>query len=83
MLAPLVMLSFADLREFSTADDRFQRCTYCGKGLVVLPDDRRGGSCFDCLTLLGPEAAECPDCGAEIAASRRAFGCLSCGWAPY
>ncbi|HEV2519636.1 MAG TPA: hypothetical protein VGX00_03320 [Thermoplasmata archaeon] len=77
------MLSLADHRVFSTAEDRFQRCTFCGKGLVVLPEDRRGGSCYDCLSLLGPEAAPCPDCGSEIPSDLRASGCLRCGWTPF
>ena len=76
------MLSFADHRVFSSSEDRFQRCTSCGKELVVLPEDRRGGVCFDCLSLLGPEAIACPECGWEIASDRRALGCPRCGWSP-
>jgi hypothetical protein len=76
------MLLSADARAFSTAEERFQACAYCGKELVVLPNDRRGGSCFDCLMLLGPDAAPCPNCGAEIAAGERRQGCLRCGWIP-
>jgi hypothetical protein len=79
----LRMLSFADHRVFSTSEDRFQRCAFCGKEIVVLPDDRRGGSCFDCLSLLGPEPVPCPDCGAEIPSNHRALGCLRCGWNPF
>jgi len=48
----------------------------------MLPDDRRGGACFDCLSLLGPEAAPCPECGAQIAAGDRRSGCDVCGWYP-
>ncbi|MFZ0699181.1 MAG: hypothetical protein WAN74_03195 [Thermoplasmata archaeon] len=76
------MLLFADHRSFSVPDDRYSHCVFCGKDLVVLPGDRRGSSCFDCLPLLGPEPAPCPECDYEIPGSRRAFGCPSCGWFP-
>jgi uncharacterized protein with PIN domain len=76
------MLSVSDARSFSTVEDRYQRCLFCGKSLVVLPNDRRDSTCFDCLSLLGPEAQPCPECGAEIAPPQRATGCLSCGWSP-
>jgi hypothetical protein len=76
------MLSLSDQRSFSTDEDRFQHCLYCGKPLVILPNDRRAGSCFDCLSLLGPEAAPCPECGAEIAPPQRSVGCARCGWSP-
>ncbi len=77
------MLSFSDGRAFSTPEERFQPCLYCGKALVLLPEDRRGGACFDCLSLLGPEPRPCPECGVEIAPSRRAAGCVVCGWSPW
>ncbi len=76
------MLSVYDQRSFSSDEDRLGRCVFCGKSLVVLPNDRRGGSCFDCLSLLGPEAPPCPECGAEIAPPQRSAGCLRCGWSP-
>ncbi len=76
------MLLFADQRSFSTSEERFQPCAFCGRDLVVLPNDRRQGACFDCLTLLGPEAVPCPDCSTEIPPSRRSLGCPSCGWYP-
>ena len=76
------MLLFADHRVFSSVEDRFQRCTFCGKDLVVLPDDRRGGACFDCLSLVGTDASPCPSCGAPIARERRGAGCPECGWFP-
>lgn len=74
------MLLFADQRSFSTPEDALQHCTYCGKDLMVLPNDRRGGACFDCLTLLGSETTACPECGAEIVTAERGRGCPSCGW---
>jgi hypothetical protein len=77
-----VMLSSADSRRFVAVEDRYQHCLYCGQTLVVLPNDRRGGACFDCLSLLGPEAKPCPECGAEIAPPQRAIGCRTCGWSP-
>ncbi|MGI0053999.1 MAG: hypothetical protein ACREC5_03945 [Thermoplasmata archaeon] len=77
------MLSFSDTRSFSTDEERFQFCLYCGKPLVLLPSDRRGGACFDCLSLLGPgEPRACPECGAEIPPRQRAAGCPSCRWSP-
>ncbi|HTT25556.1 MAG TPA: hypothetical protein VMH90_01150 [Thermoplasmata archaeon] len=76
------MLAQADRRSFSAADERFQPCAFCGRDLVVLPNDRRGGACFDCLSLIGPLAGPCPDCNAEIPADSRAVGCPTCGWGP-
>ncbi|HEV2316288.1 MAG TPA: hypothetical protein VGV89_01770 [Thermoplasmata archaeon] len=64
------------------SSDRLQSCLSCGKPLVTLPNDRRGGVCFDCLSLLGPEATPCPECGAEIAPPQRTIGCPRCGWSP-
>ena len=76
------MLLFADQRTLLDQEERFQSCAFCGKDLVVLPDDRRGGLCFDCLSLLGPEPAPCPECHAEIPAAGRRLGCSVCGWSP-
>ena len=74
------MLMFADLRVFSVDEDRFSPCRYCAKEIAVLPDDRRGGLCFDCFSSLGPTAAPCAECGREIPAELRAVGCPECGW---
>ncbi|MCI4362657.1 MAG: hydrogenase maturation nickel metallochaperone HypA, partial [Thermoplasmata archaeon] len=60
-------------------EDRFQRCTFCGKDLVVLPNDRRGGACFDCLSLMGPDPIPCAECGADVPLPQRASGCPRCG----
>lgn len=79
MLGAPDMLSFADSREFVSPEDRFQRCAFCGRPLVVLPDDRRGGACFDCLSILGDSSASCPDCGAESDGDLRLSGCPRCG----
>jgi hypothetical protein len=76
------MLSFSDVREVGTRDERLSRCLYCGRTLVVLPDDRRNGSCFDCLALSVPDPAFCPECRAEIPGEDRALGCSECGWFP-
>ena len=76
------MLSFADSRSFETTEERLSHCLFCGKDLVVLPDDRRQGSCFDCLSLSLPSAAPCPQCRTEIPAEERAVGCSACGWYP-
>lgn len=73
------MLVAADARSFSTDDERFQHCAFCGKDLVVLPNDRRGGACFDCLVLTGPEPAACAECGAEYPQPRLDHGCPNCG----
>jgi hypothetical protein len=76
------MLSFADSRSFDLPEDRLSRCLFCGKDLVVLPDDRRGGACFDCLALSVRPPALCPSCGITIPGEERALGCASCGWYP-
>ena len=76
------MLSFGDIRSFETADERFSHCLYCGRLIAVLPDDCRGGSCFDCLTLSVAAPVPCPDCSAPIPGEDRALGCPECGWYP-
>jgi hypothetical protein len=76
------MLSFADTRTFGSSDERFSHCLFCGKLLVLLPEDRRGGSCFDCLTLSVAGPSPCPDCGAMIPAEERGTGCANCRWYP-
>lgn len=76
------MLLFADNRSFDAAEDRFQHCTICGKDLVVLPNDRRGGSCFDCLSFAALEYEECAECGAPRVAGRLLLACPRCGAVP-
>jgi hypothetical protein len=76
------MLSFADIRSLDSSEERLSHCVFCGKDLVLLPDDRRQGSCFDCLSLALPAPVPCPECGAEIAGEERAAGCVRCGWYP-
>lgn len=76
------MLSFADIRTFEASEERLSHCLFCGKDLVVLPDDRRQGSCFDCLALSIPSAVPCPQCQTEIPGDERGVGCSSCGWYP-
>ncbi|HZY92789.1 MAG TPA: hypothetical protein VFG07_08515 [Thermoplasmata archaeon] len=77
------MLLFADQRVLSASEERVRPCAFCGKSLVVLPDDKRGGACFDCLVMVEPESVPCPECAADIPAARRAAGCLECGWYPH
>ncbi len=76
------MLSFADARTFAGSDDRFSHCLVCGRDLVLLPEDRRGGCCFDCLTLSVPAPMSCPDCGVTIPGEERGTGCANCRWYP-
>jgi hypothetical protein len=76
------MLSFADNRGFLAPDERFSRCLFCGKEMIVLPNDRRGGSCFDCLALSVPAPRPCPNCATSIPGEERAVGCAACGWYP-
>jgi hypothetical protein len=76
------MLSFADSRSFETSDERFSSCLFCGRNIVVLPDDRRAGSCFDCLALSVAPSSACPECQTEIPGENRALGCGACGWYP-
>ena len=40
-----------DRRIFSAPEERFSTCPGCGTDLVVLPNDRRHGLCFDCSML--------------------------------
>ena len=76
------MLVFADQRSFSTAEERFSRCRFCGREMVLLPEDRRRGACFDCLTRSVALPVPCPQCGATIAGEERALGCPECRWFP-
>ena len=76
------MLLFSDLRGPAPEEERFSQCLFCGRGLVVLPDDRRRGACFDCLALSVAPASSCPSCGASIAGEERALGCPACRWYP-
>jgi hypothetical protein len=76
------MLSFADSRSFEASDERFSRCQFCGREVVILPDDRRRGACFDCLALSVPQPMPCPDCGATIPGEERGLGCPVCRWYP-
>lgn len=41
-----------DARRFKDQEDRIAYCRRCGAKLILLPDDRRQGYCFDCLDLL-------------------------------
>ena len=76
------MISFSDSRSFGNSDERLSHCHGCGRELVLLPDDRRGGCCFDCLALSVPEPQTCPDCRATIPGEERGNGCANCGWYP-
>ena len=76
------MLLFADPRGSPAPDERFARCLYCGRELVVLPEDRRRGACFDCLALAVAPATACPQCGSTIPGDERALGCPECRWYP-
>ncbi|MGQ0798440.1 MAG: hypothetical protein ACT4OI_11365 [Methanobacteriota archaeon] len=46
-----------DARRFVDAGDRSGRCRKCSARLVMLPDDRRQGYCFDCYDSLNVKAA--------------------------
>jgi len=37
-----------DSRHFEAREDSFSTCRQCNLTLVLLPDDRRHGLCFDC-----------------------------------
>jgi hypothetical protein len=76
------MLLFSDLRGSASEEERLSRCLYCGRGLVLLPDDRRRGLCFDCIVLSVPPPGTCPNCGATIPADGRGLGCPECRWYP-
>ncbi len=40
-----------DIRAFDESSTVHGQCRKCGAPLVLLPDDRRMGYCFDCLDL--------------------------------
>jgi len=40
-----------DKRVFSEEKEKLVSCVTCGTDLVVLPNDRRRGHCFDCFRL--------------------------------
>ena len=76
------MISLAYSRSFGMSEVRFSHCQVCGRELVLLPVDRRGGCCFDCLALSVPEPTVCPDCATVIPGEERGTGCANCGWYP-
>ena len=47
-----VMVIRPDIRAFENYADMHGECRKCGNPLVMLPDDRRMGYCFDCIDLL-------------------------------
>jgi hypothetical protein len=76
------MLALSDSRRPAVVEERYGRCLYCGKALVLLPDDRRRGACYDCFSFVGLEPVNCPECATELAPSLRESGCGHCGWSP-
>ena len=76
------MLLFADSRRFAAAEEGYSRCVFCDRELVLLPDDRRRGACFDCFSLALLEPTDCPSCGISIPGEVRALGCPECRWYP-
>lgn len=76
------MLLFADSRRFASVEERYSRCVFCDKELVLLPDDRRHGACFDCLVLSLAGPTSCPSCGGLIPGESRGLGCPECRWYP-
>lgn len=59
-----------DVRAFKNKADGFDRCRSCGTSLVVLPEDRRQGFCYDCFDPLETSvkgfAARIPDAEATM-----------------
>ncbi len=43
------MFEFQDRRAPLGPEERLAECDLCGAHLVLLPNDRRAGRCFDCL----------------------------------
>ena len=76
------MLLFSDARAFTAEEERFSHCLFCGRDLVLLPEDRRRGACFDCLALSVAAPVPCPSCGVMIPGEERALGCPECRWYP-
>jgi hypothetical protein len=64
-----------DVRSFKNKEDCYDRCRVCGTPLVVLPDDRRQGYCFDCFVPLETSMREfctrVPELEASLAAPAR------------
>jgi hypothetical protein len=46
-----------DRRNFENRQDMFSTCRKCGCNLVLLPDDRRQGFCFECFDPTGIDEA--------------------------
>jgi len=60
LLSEVGRISFrlrSDVRRFNEGGDRFGHCRKCGTRIVLLPDDRRQGFCFDCFDSLELVAA--------------------------
>lgn len=72
-----------DRRSFSSEDEKHQHCVCCEKDLVVLPNDRRRGYCFDCLSLTGSTFDRCPQCHFAMDDEPPFEMCHCCGWAPH
>lgn len=43
------VFEFQDRRASLGAEERLAECDLCGAHLVLLPNDKRGCRCFDCL----------------------------------
>ncbi|MCL4324466.1 MAG: hypothetical protein M1144_03260 [Candidatus Thermoplasmatota archaeon] len=69
-----------DQRVFSSQDERLQHCLCCERALVTLPNDRRGGYCFDCLSLEDSGRDTCPECHSVLQAENHHSTCYLCGW---
>ena len=39
----------SDERKYDDAEDKEGACRTCGSRLILLPNDRRQGYCFDCF----------------------------------
>jgi hypothetical protein len=79
ILVPVVFLS-PDRRSFASAEEKLQHCICCDKDLVVLPNDRRRGYCFDCLCLSGSTYDRCPQCQTFMDDDPPFESCSRCGW---
>jgi len=44
-----------DIRKYELDDEKVSYCRRCGMRLVLLPNDKRQGFCFDCIeSLMAP-----------------------------
>ncbi len=69
-----------DTRGIISPEERVQHCLCCDRAIVVLPNDHRGGYCFDCLSFEDSGIEVCPECRTPLLSENRHTFCHICGW---